>query len=300
MDITRLHTFYLVAKLGNLPKAANVLRLTPSAISYQLKTLENELSVRLFDRYPNKLVLTHKGRLVLKQVQHVFDSLARLEGAVTKDTGALSGKVTIGLGRDLAKLFAPQIAEFSHKHPQLRISILSRTSSEALSGLIAGDLDLVINRVPTVPRGILKRKLLGSKLYVVFPREHQLSEKAVISLRDVANFPLILHATGSNTRRVIDLGFSEAGIDVQNILEVATCESIIQFVQLSIGVGIVHDICLPGLPTKRLQWYEMTRQFKTLEISLVYRKPAAVIPSHRALIDMIIESAQQTATQQKV
>lgn len=294
MDLKRLHAFYLVAKYGSLTKAAHHLKLTPSAISVQLKKLESEFSVRVFDRHPNKLVLTEKGRVLLNEVRQVFDLLERIQERVSDDPNVFAGSVKIGLGRDLAKFFAPQIAAFKQKHPKLHIAILSISSEEAIPRLVDGELDIVINRVAKVPRGIQKCKLLNSKLYLIFPSAHPLARKDKISLADIAGYPLILNPGGSNTRRVIDLGFADSGIEPKNVIEVSTCEAIVEFVKLSLGVGIVHDICLFAGSNKKTRWYELTRQFKSLEISLVYRKPSELTPSHRALIDTIISSAAHT------
>jgi DNA-binding transcriptional LysR family regulator len=294
MDLKRLRAFYLVSRYGSLAKAAHHLQLTASAISVQLKNLESEYSVRLFDRYPNKLVLTEKGRVLLKDVRQVFDLLDRMQEKIAEDPNVFAGSVKIGLGRDLAKFFAPQIAAVKQANPKLHIAILSINSEEAMPRLLEGELDIVINRVAKVPRGIAKRKLLNSKLYLVFPRGHPIGKKAKISLADIAQYPLILNPGGSNTRRVIDLGFSDSNIELKNVVEVSTCEAIVEFVKLSVGIGIVHDICLFAGSNTNLSGYELTRQFKSLEISLVYRKPSELIPSHRALMDTIISSAART------
>lgn len=287
MNFSQLRAFYLVGKHGSLAKAANYLKLTPAAISLQLKKLEGELLVKIFEHSSNKLLLTDKGRILMKETNHVFDALAKLQKALADGPNTYKEKISIAFGRHRARIFAAPIAAFSQKHPDVRISVYSKTSAEAISMLTAGDLDIGISSLPKVPRGIQRRKLLDNKLYLIFPSRHELAKKRAISLRDLPVYPLILHPNGETTRKVIDSGFSAIGIEIENVLEVGHCESIIEFVRLGLGVGFVHGMCLPTLRRENIKWCDMTKEFERLELSLIYKKSSTVKPSHRALINAL-------------
>jgi DNA-binding transcriptional LysR family regulator len=138
MDLRQLRAFYLVGKYGNLAKAGNYLQLTPPAISIQLKKLENELQVRLFEHRPNKLILTDKGRVLLREIKNVFDALNQMQVALGGKSDAYEETIAIAFGRQRARAFAPQIAAFKKKYPRLKISIHSKTSSEAIAMLLDG------------------------------------------------------------------------------------------------------------------------------------------------------------------
>jgi DNA-binding transcriptional LysR family regulator len=272
MDLKRLHAFYFVGKYGTVTKAANYLKLTPAAISLQLKKLESELRVKIFERHPNKLALTERGRVLFKEANHVFEAVTRMEEAVSHNSSRYSGKLTIALGSDLPAFFAPRIAAFSQKHPHLRISILSRSSRDTLSLLLAGDVDVGIGSFQKPPPGVQKKRLMDRKVYLAFSSSHALAQKKKISLKDIATSRLILHTSGAATRRLIDSGFAGSGIETDNILEVGTCESILDFVRLGLGVGFVHDTCLPRLPLRNLHLLNMTKQFGTTELSILYKE----------------------------
>jgi DNA-binding transcriptional LysR family regulator len=292
MNLKQLRAFYFVVKYGSLLKAAGYLKLTPAAISLQLKALEAELRATIFDRAPNKLILTEKGRILLREVNNVFDALTRMQEAVKEGPDTYSGKITLAFGRDQERVFAPVIADFSRKHPELKISIYSKTSAEAISLLLNGDLDLGISSLQKVPRGVQKRKLLDNKLYLIFPRTHSLSKKRNISLAAVADYPLIIHPHSATTRQVIDAGFSKRGIGIETILEVGHCESIIDFVRRGLGVGFVHGTCLPGLKQKNIKWCDMTAEFDGLQLSLIYKNSTIFKPAHRALIEAIVSTTK--------
>ncbi len=293
MDLKQLQAFYLVGKHGNLAKAGNYLQLTPPAISIQLKKLESELKVRLFEHQPNKLVLTDKGRVLVREVKNVFDAVTKMQVALGTKEDGYEETITIAFGRHRARVFAPQIAAFKKKYPRLRISIHSKTSSEALSMLLEGDLDLGISSLPRVPRGIQKRMLLDNKLHLIFSKTNALANKRSISLAQVAEQSVVLHPRGVTTRKIIDAGFAAQGLDLENILEVGHCESIIEFVRVGLGVGFVHGTCLPTLDRRNIGWHDMTEHFERMELSLVYRRSSVLKPMHRALLENLTQSAKK-------
>lgn len=289
MDLKKLRAFYAVGEHGSLRKAAKHLRLTSPAISVQLKKLEKELGTPLFTRRSNRLFLTEQGRVVLNEARHVFEALTKFKEAISVEPQIYSGKLTISVGTDLSKFFAPRVAAFSQKHPALRITVLSRPSAEALSSLLEGAVDVAIGWFPKVPRGIQKRPLLHSTMHLIIPNDHPLSRKKKPSLREVAGTRVILHRGRAAARRLIDSSFHESGIELDNILEVEICESIIEFVRLGIGVGFVHAICLPK-PVNLFRSLDMRREFGTIEISMIYRRSLMSQPSYQAFIDTLVGS----------
>jgi DNA-binding transcriptional LysR family regulator len=290
MDLEQLRTFYFVAKYGSLPRAANYLKLTTPAISLRLKKFEENLKAKLFDRYPNRLELTDKGRLFLREVGHVFEAIDKLQAVIAPHPGSYSGRLTISLGRDLARFFAPQIAFFSRSHPLLRITILSRSSPETLPLVSEGSVDFGIGRFLKCPRGLKKKALLDSRIYLIAPRNHPLVRKNKISLTDISRYRLILHAEGAGTRKLIDAGFAQSGVELSNILEAGTCESIIELVHLGVGVGLVHDICLPTRKNKGIVRLEMSEFFKPIEVSIIYKTSVLSRPPCRALLETLLNS----------
>ena len=291
MDFRNLRAFYFVGRYGSLPKAASYLKLTLPAISIQVKKLEEELRVKLFDRHPNKLVLTEKGRVLLEEASRILDSVTKLQQTAAQTTRDATEKLTLALGSDLPKFLAPQIAAFSQKHPLVQLTIISKPS-ETLSLLLAGAVDVAIGWFPQIPRTLQKRTLFNSQLYLIFPTNHPLACKSRLSLERIAAFPLILHSSRAAARRVVDSAFYSSGIEIKNVLEVGTCESITEYVRQGIGIGFVHDICLPKHGAREIQSRNMRRELGTIEVSLVYKQSVAIQPPYRALIESLCRPHQ--------
>ena len=122
LDLAKLRAFEIVARNGTLQVAATRLNLTVSAISTQLKRLEELLGVELFRRTPSKLVITPEGERFAADVTQILDMTER---ALTRlgERGSHSGHVNISLGGDYAWLFMPKINSFSAQHRKITTTI---------------------------------------------------------------------------------------------------------------------------------------------------------------------------------
>jgi DNA-binding transcriptional LysR family regulator len=294
MDIKKLQSFYLVAKHGNLMRAANELKVSFPAISVQIKKLERELGVGLFHHLANRLILTEQGQSFFKAVGEVFKALETAKASVANDEDIYADKVSISLGTDMAKFFAPHIASFLRKHPRLRMMLLARQPSETLSLVANGEVQLGIGRFRGIPRGIRKTKLFENGVSLVFPPRHPVSRLDRIQVKDLAPYRLILLQQGSATRNAIDRVFMRCGVEFQNVIEVGTCYSALDLVREGIGISLVHDICVLSESDKKLHCIDMTEFFGKKEVMLIYRDSAFLRMPHRELIEIFVKAAQSS------
>ena len=293
MDFRRLRAFHLVAKHGSLRRAANQLGLTLPTLSVQLKKLENELNVKLFHHLPNKLLITEHGHLFLQEITRVLEALERARATVSSQPDEFTGKVSISMGSDLGKFFAPRIALFVTDHPRLALTILARPSRETLSLVLGGEVDFGVGRFNSTPRGMHREKLLENGVWLVFPRDHPLSRKQEIGLKDIAAFRIIALTRNSETRKLVDSAFHRNHIEPEKIMEVGTCQSAIDFVRLGLGVCLVHDICVSG-DLKKLHFVNMSHVFGKAEVSLIRRSNAIITPAQTALMNALSDAASKT------
>jgi DNA-binding transcriptional LysR family regulator len=115
-----------------------------------------------------------------------------------------------------------------------------------------------------VPPDIQKQSLFISKIHLIVPPQHPLALKKKLSLRDITSYRLILHTSPTPTRKLVDAALYRDGIEVENILEAGTCDTIMEFVELGLGIGFVHDTCLLR-QSRKLQSVDMTADFGSME-----------------------------------
>lgn len=290
MDLKKLEAFRSFARNGSLSRTALQRGQTLQAVSIQLKKLEEELGAKLFDRRPNRLTLTDRGRVFLKEVNRAFEVLERAKTALIDPAEEYTGNLSVSLSADIAGYFAPELAKFVHLHPKLNVKILARPSRESMALVVEGEADMGIGFFRKAPRGIVKKKVCETGISLVFPHGHPLDQKRMPTLTDIAAYRVVVRRRSSATRRMIDVSFAAKGLNLTNILEVGRCQSVMNFVQLGLGVGLVHTICGCAEPHEKLRQTDMSRHFDKTDVALISRKNYAYGPTHQALMKALLDS----------
>jgi len=138
MNTKQLRAFYLAATHGTLTSAAVQLKLTLPAVSTQIRKLEEELKISLFDHHANRVILTTQGASFLGRVGEILHTLDRAKEDTAKKPGRRSEKISISLGTGPLRFFSPAIASFVKEHPGLNITIFTRSAPAILSQVMVG------------------------------------------------------------------------------------------------------------------------------------------------------------------
>lgn len=293
MDLRSLQAFQLVAKLGTLSRAANEMRVSPAAISLQIKKLEVELGFKLFDHRANKLVLMEEGERLLSVATRIIEDVDSIRDMSVGKRGGYARKIIISMSNDSARFFSPAITSFIKKHPGISTSILLRPSPTTLSLVMKGECELGLGHFGKVPQEIHKQELMQSCFMLIFPRKHTLARKADVGLTDIAAHPLIIPAKKTSGRNSIDRAFSSSGIQPQHIVEVSNCYVTAEYVSLGLGTGLVHDNCLSSEMKEMVRCADVSRLFERETVSLIYREAAPSGELHQALTNTLIQYARK-------
>jgi LysR family transcriptional regulator, low CO2-responsive transcriptional regulator len=270
LDIKRLRAFQLVARHGSLRIAATRLHQTVSAVSLKIRRLEDDIGVELFDRLPNKMILTDAGKRFLREVDGLFDHAEHILKELTSPRAV--GSLAISIGSDHSSFFAPRISRFVKKNPGVELSLQVYPTSEAIAGLKRGELDVALGIFPDVPRGLKKHPVIETTLALLCPVGHPLTRRRTPVLRDLATYRLILPPSNAVTRKMIDRTFAAASVQPDNIIEVANCGTAKTFVEEGVGLAIAHSLCVGRAPSPKLQWIDLDRHFSRIEFCVVYRQ----------------------------
>ena len=287
MDLRRLETFRVVARRGSLRHAATQIGLTLPAVSIQIKKLEEEIGTELFHHLPNKLVLTDRGRSFLHELNGVFEALERATASVSGSKDQLDGNVSVSLGTDLSKYFSPRIAAFVKENPGMSLAVQSRSSSKGLSLLIDKEIDMSIGFYRNVPRGLERIVLLQTGISLVYPAGMEFGGDAGSVFEKIASHRMMMLPRTSMTRRVIESVLAENDVSAHSIIEVGSCQAIIAFVQLGLGVGMVHDICACAESCDAVGLMDISEQFGKLDVALATRTETLLRPTHQAFIQAL-------------
>jgi DNA-binding transcriptional LysR family regulator len=271
LDLKKLRAFQLVAKHGNLRLAAGRLNQTVPAISSKIKRLEDELGIALFERLPNKLILTEAGARFLHEVEAIFE---RAEQALeTLSSGRTpAGRLSVSTASDYSWYLAPRISNFLKRNPGVELNLQVYRGSDALQALARGELDMSIGVFPKVPKTLEKDVIIETTLALVCTAGHPLLRRQLPKLAEIVRHKLIVLPRHGETRRLIDRTMAKNAVKPSSIIEVANCEMASTFVEMGVGVAIAHSLCMEHAGAKNVAWIDLGKYFGKVALSVVYRK----------------------------
>lgn len=256
MNFQQLRSIREAARRGyNLTEVANVLFTSQPGVSRQIRELEEELGVEIFERNGKRLTgLTEPGKGILQIIDRLLLEAENLRQASQEYAGERRGMLTIATTHTQARYVLPRVVQaFRASFPDVRIALQQSSPEHIAEWVISGKADIGI-----ATEGLSQfEDLVSFPCYswshmIVVPKAHPLASLASVSLQDLAAFPLITYDLGFTGRSHIDDAFGQAGIEPDIVLTAMDSDVIQQYVLLGMGVGVVASMavehnCVNGL-----------------------------------------------------
>jgi DNA-binding transcriptional LysR family regulator len=258
MDLRQLEIFVKVAELKSFSKAALALRLTQPTISEHIRTLEQELGVRLLDRLGRGAEATRAGQLLLSHATRMLQLQRETLQAMDSFQGRLAGDLHVAASTIPGEYVLPAlIGRFKEKFPDIVVSLLIGDTRAAVDWVIDGRAEVAVVGAKLAHRAIEYRELMPDELVVVVavPVVHPWHGKKEIALADLRAEPMLLREQGSGTRAAFESALAQAGQDLSAfrvVGEMGSTQAIKQAVKAGVGVSIlsrraIEDECRVGL-----------------------------------------------------
>ncbi len=242
MENFRLKVFRIVARQLNFRRAAEELRLTQPAITGQVKALEEELGLALFDRSAGRVSLTPNGTLLLDYADRLHLLAEEAVQALAASTGRSAGKLAVGASQTIGQYLLPNLlAGFLHQHPHIEITTLGGNTEEVLEALAAHQVELALIEGPTMRSDIRTEPFLEDHMVLVVPAGHAWAD-STIEPEALAGAPLLTRELGSGSRRIVESALEAAGIRVKELhyrLTLDSTEGLLSAVEAGLGVVFV-------------------------------------------------------------
>jgi len=242
MNVTfrQLRVFAEVAQQGSMARAAESLHLTPPAVSMQIKEVETQVGLPLFDRQGRSVVLSTAGEYFLVHARRLLGALKEADDAMARFKRVERGLLTIGMV-STAKYFVPHLlARFHKDHPGVEVRLRVVGNREQLVALMqTGEADLSIMGRP--PREISTRSesFATHPLVFVAPPGHPLLQMPHAPVAALAPFEFIVREHGSGTRAAMEIFFREHHFVPQIAMEMSSNETIKQAVIAGMGLSFL-------------------------------------------------------------
>ena len=237
MDVTSLYTFIAVVDHGSFALAAEALNLSASAISVQMRGLEADVNMRLFDRSRRPPVLTQEGRDFAIRAREVIASWEDLSDSLRRDNNA--GKLRIGaVHTAVSTLLPPALLHLRETQPNLEIRLSTGLAHELEAALRAGMIDVALTTAAAeLAPGYVFRTIAEQPLVVL---AHASAPGA--DFRDILRRnPYVRFSRNARVGAMVERAFAIEGITVQSAMEVDTQDGVLALVSAGLGVSVVPD-----------------------------------------------------------
>lgn len=284
--LKQLRAFCAVARTGKMTEAGDELFLSQSAISLQIKALEEELSVVLFERRGPRIQLTPDGRKLLDMARPLVEGMDGLGNRFNEEVrGDLeAGKLVIAAGESTIMYILPALVSNFHKlHPKISVELRNVTGRDGLAMIREDEVDFAIGSMLDVPSDISYDPMYSFDPALIMPLSHELADKKHIQIKDIAPFGLILPPRRLTTWRMVDRIFQQHGVPFSVVLEVGGWEVIKRYVELGFGLSITTSICLRE--NDPLVVRNMSRYFPKRSYGMVIRRGKHLSLAAQAFLD---------------
>jgi len=292
MEWQQILGFYHVAKLGSFTKAANSTFRTQSAISQQIKNLEEELGCQLFERIgKHRLRLTSAGNRFLNFSETILDGHASLIEELNEMKGCQEGRLTVAAPfTTLFHLFPLALKHYITKFPNVELTILDRSQQDILDLVKNGDIDFGLVLESIVPKDLTALHWKKVRTVVITPVGHPLAKAKTVTLKQIGKYPLILPPKNLKYRSNLEERFQKLGINYHIVMESSNVELSSLYVEMGFGISfatVVRD--LPELKKRKLEFLPMDHIFKPDYIVVVMRKDKTLISYKDAFVKILFE-----------
>ncbi|MFI0843432.1 LysR substrate-binding domain-containing protein [Mesorhizobium sp. IMUNJ 23232] len=240
MRYVQLRAFHYVAISGGFSRAAEELLLTQPAISDQVRKLEEEYDVLLFNRQRKQVALTPAGEKLLVITRRMFDNEQQALELLSESRAFRAG--TLRIVADAAHHLLQILAEFRRKYPGVKISVRAGNTESVIESLYSYDADLgVLGEIPS-SRDFDVVKLNATPIVAFAAIDHAVTQRKSLSFGELADLPLVMRERGSKTRRKLEDGAAQAGVELKPMIEAEGREAVREIVASGAGIGFVSAV----------------------------------------------------------
>ena len=238
--LAQLRVFDAITRTGSFSRAAERLAVTPPAVSLQVRRLEREYGVRLFERIGRRVRLTPAGDALRQYTQRIFTLAEDAEQVLQGARGFTATRLRIVATPTTAGYYLGPIWRALRQHyPELRLELSVQNSRRVRERLLELEADLgMLGGEPDHPDLVLQ-PFARDLLAVIVAPDHPWGRRRSVALADLRDQPLILREPGSATREIVERRLRAEGVDVGAAMEIASTEAIKRAVEVGTGVSVL-------------------------------------------------------------
>ncbi|WP_183279839.1 LysR family transcriptional regulator [Clostridium fungisolvens] len=245
MDLKQLNSFITICKLQSFTQAADSLGYAQSTITTQIKLLENELGVKLFERIGKNITLTHQGKKLLPYAKQMLKLSSEIKNVLTSED-VPSGVLTIGAAESLCVLRLPEILkEYRKLYPNVEVSMKFGNCTDFRHFLRDNFIDVAFSLGTRIEANDFVTEIsFDEPMLLLTAPGHPLLEKKEILPEDIAKESLILTELGCSYRAVFENILNSHNLKANVVLETGSVQAIKQFTMSGLGITLLPKVAV--------------------------------------------------------
>jgi len=287
VDFVTLRLFVAVADARSLTRAAEREHLALAAVSKRVSDLESQLGVSLLYRQPKGVDLTPAGHALLHHARHLLDGLQQLDADLSEFSQGVKGHVRIHANTSAVIEFLPEdLSAFARRHPEVKIDLEERVSSDTLRALREGLTDIGIFAGHMRAEDLQVFGYREDNLVLVTPREHPLAAREHIALRDAAGFDFIGLQQDASLHALLQQAAQQVGTPLRLRIQVRSFEAICRMIHTGMGIGVLpKQVVCNYLPALDVAVVPLTDDWARRELKLGVRNLDSLSVTARQMLE---------------
>lgn len=292
--LQQLRLLEAVSRHGSYTRAANELHLTQPAVSIQMKRLEVQLDLQLFEMVGKKILLTTAGREVYQAAQDILLRVDQLKNSLDRVKGQVQGPIQISVVTT-AKYFMPHLlGQFLHHYPAVEPILKFTNRAKVIERLLNHEDDFVImGQIPEDAR-LESYPFLNNVLGVVAPPDHPLANESSIPLKRLVQERFLTREIGSGTRYVFDQLLEKQKLIIDPYMELGSGEALKQGVMAGLGIAVLslHSVQLEretdNMVVLDVEGFPLIRRWYAVHLKGIHLSLAA-----QTFLDFMLEEGEK-------
>ncbi|WP_155592867.1 LysR family transcriptional regulator [Lysinibacillus cavernae] len=288
MEIRHLHYFMAVCEELHFTKAAEKLGISQPTLSQQVRVLEEELDMPLFDRIGKKIVMTEAGTLLFSYATEMLNTLQNVKDAIKDLQELQGGQISVGImPSDLDYRITQLVIDFHQKFPKVKLKILA--SIDIMRQVLENEVDIGIGTNVEPDERLVIIPLRSEEYVLTVSKGHPLADQTAISIAELKDLPMVMYPEGFLGREIVEEAVKKHGFQLHSILETSSVTSIINLVRANIGVTVQPYPLVQQMNDPNLCIIRISDGAPSRSLSIIYRVDRYVSQATTAFIEQIKE-----------
>ncbi len=299
-NLRHIRSFLAVYRAANFTRAAAELRISQSALTVQIKQLESELGVTLFDRGKRKVSLTQAGRDVLSPLERILIDAEEIVSRTRQLSGLRRGIVSMAVLPSIATGLVPRaVQRFTSLYPGIIVQIRDVVTNKIIEAVKADEVDFGIGGRPKPDRELKSVPLLMDRLCAFVPSSHALASQRCISLRQMVHSPLILTGRDSSVREIVERAMKRESLLQPPAYETNYMSTALGLVAAGLGIAILPETAAGADGPATVKRIAIQDPKMSRRIDVIQKKDRTLSPAGAKMVDIFKELCTRASSRRK-